>query len=125
MDSAKPQKGMNPKETGIVLISIGISVFSIGMAFLMDRALMISGNLLIVVGVAFLARSRMLSLLHPNRLQGTLAFGMGVLFIMREFMAFGFVLEVLGLFLLLGDTIPTFRSVLKSLLLGNFRSLLS
>lgn len=88
-----------------------------GAMLLMDRALMVSGNILIIVGVVFLVRSKMIGLLHPDKLQGSIVFGIGVLFLVYGFALFGFLLEVLGLFLLLRDSIPTFRSVLKSLLL--------
>lgn len=109
---------MNPRETGIVVVSIGISVFLVGSMFLIDKALMIAGNLLIITGVAFLVRSRMFSLFHPDKLQATVTFGLGLLFLIYGFSMFGFLLETLGLFLLLRDSIPTFRSVLRNLLLG-------
>lgn len=109
---------MNPKETGIIVISIGMSIFLMGTILLMDKALMISGNLLIIVGVGFLVRSKIIGLLHPDKLQGSVAFGMGILFLVYGFPMFGFLLEALGLFLLLRDSIPTFRSVLRNLFLG-------
>lgn len=109
---------MDPKETGIVVISIGMSVFLMGAVLLMDRALMVSGNLLIVIGLVFLVRSRMISLLHQDKLQGSITLGLGVLFLVYGFPMFGFLLEVFGLFLLLRDSVPTFRSVLKNLLFG-------
>ena len=115
---------MNPRESGVVVVSIGMSVFLAGAILLMDRALMICGNLLVVVGIAVLARSKMFALLHPERIQGVVLFGMGMLFLIYRFLVFGIVLEVSGLFLLLRDSIPTFRAVLRSLVLGRLRKLL-
>lgn len=115
---------MNLKESGVVVVSIGMSVFLAGAILLMDRALMICGNLLMVVGIALLARSKMFALLHPEKIQGLVIFGMGILFLVYRFLAFGLLLETTGLFLLLRDSIPTFRTVLRTLVLGRLRRLL-
>ncbi|WEL39656.1 hypothetical protein PFJ87_10g01040 [Encephalitozoon hellem] len=115
---------MNLKESSVVVMSIGMLVFLAGAVLLMDRALMISGNLLIIVGISLLARSRMLTLLRPEKIQGMAIFTMGILFLVYRFLAFGFLLEILGLFLLLRDSIPTFRSVLRSLVFGKLERLM-
>ncbi|KAH9411409.1 hypothetical protein HK407_05g09270 [Ordospora pajunii] len=116
---------MNPKESGIAIVSIGMSVFAIGMLLLMDRALMISGNLLIVVGLALLLRSKSLALLSIDRIHGVVLFVMGIMFLVYGFSVFGFVLEVAGLFAMLKDSIPTFRSVLRNLLFSRLPMLMS
>ncbi|KMV65238.1 hypothetical protein M970_100780 [Encephalitozoon cuniculi EcunIII-L] len=115
---------MNLKESGVVVVSIGMSVFLVGAILLMDRALMISGNLLMIIGISLLVRSRMFALLRPEKIQGMVIFAMGVLFLIYRFPMFGFLLETLGLFLLLRDTIPTFRTVLRTLLLGRLGRLM-
>jgi hypothetical protein len=109
---------MSPKETGIIIVSIGMVVFLAGMLLLMDKALMIAGNLLIIIGFLFLVRSKVFSLLKPQLLQGTVVFGLGVLFLFYNFALFGFLLEVAGLALIFKDSIPTFRSVLTKVLFG-------
>jgi hypothetical protein len=114
---------MNTKETGVVVLTIGASVFGLGFVLLMDRALMIAGNLLVIAGLVILARSRMLGLLRPERLQGTAVFALGVLFLWYNFVLFGFLMELVGLFLILKDSLPTFRDVLKKLLFGKLLSL--
>ncbi|AFN83890.1 hypothetical protein EROM_100740 [Encephalitozoon romaleae SJ-2008] len=115
---------MSPKESGVVVMSIGMFVFLVGGILLMDRALMISGNLLIIIGISLLARSKMFTLLRPEKIQGMVIFVVAVLFLIYGFLAFGFLLEILGLFLLLRDNIPTFRAVLRTLLFGKLGRLM-
>ena len=116
---------MNPKESGIAVVSIGMSVFAIGMLLLMDKALMISGNLLIVVGLGLLLRSKSLALLSIDKAHGMALFVMGIVFLIYGFCAFGFLLEASGLFVMLKDSIPTFRSVLKNLLFSRLPMFMS
>ncbi|ADM12407.1 uncharacterized protein Eint_100810 [Encephalitozoon intestinalis ATCC 50506] len=115
---------MSLKESGVMVMTIGVTVFLAGAILLMDRALMISGNLLIIIGIALLARSRMFSFLRPEKMQAMVIFGMGILFQVYKLLVFGFFLEVLGLFLLLKDSIPTFRTVLTTLLFGKLQKLI-
>jgi hypothetical protein len=113
---------MDARETGIIVVSIGASVFGLGLVLLMDRALMISGNLLIIAGLAILAKTRMLSLLRPAKIQGTAVFLLGILFLWYGFVLFGFMMELIGLFFLLRDAMPTFRTVLKKAIFGKLLS---
>lgn len=115
---------MSPKESGVVVMSIGMFVFLVGAILLMDRALMIAGNLLIIIGISLLARYKVFTLLRPEKIQGMAIFVIGVLFLVYRFLAFGFLLEILGLFLLLKDNIPTFRAVLRALLFGKLGGLM-
>jgi hypothetical protein len=109
---------MNLKETGVVIILIGISVFALGFILLLDKALMICGNILVFIGIATLARSHLFNMLHLDKLQGTAIFTIGFIFLIYGFAMFGFILEVIGLFILLKDSIPSFRTILRGLLFG-------
>ncbi|EOB13285.1 hypothetical protein NBO_84g0003 [Nosema bombycis CQ1] len=109
---------LNLRETGVIVISIGFSFFILGFILLFDRAIMIGGNLLIFIGIGILARARIFDLLQPNKLQGTAFLTIGVLFLFYKLAILGFLLELFGVFLLLKDSIPTFRSIIRGMLFG-------
>lgn len=109
---------MNLRETGVIVILIGISVFLLGFIMLADKALMICGNILVSIGILILTRSRLFNLLHIDKLQGTVLFILGFMFILYGFVFLGFILEVTGLALLLKESIPSFKTILKGLILG-------
>lgn len=109
---------MNLKETGVVVILIGMFIFASGFILLIDRALMICGNILTSIGIVILVRSHLFNMFHYDKIQGTALFVLGFLFILKEFCLLGFILEVVGLVILLKKSIPSFRSILRGLLWG-------
>lgn len=109
---------MNIRETGVIVILIGISVFIFGFLLLLDKALMICGNIFIFAGIGILARSNLFNMLHYDKLQGTFVFTLGFLFLIYGFIVLGFLMELIGLFILLKDSIPSFRTILRGLLFG-------
>lgn len=109
---------INLKESGVIVISIGCVFFTLGFVLFFDRAIMIGGNLLIFIGIGILARARIFDILHPNKLQGTALLIIGVILLFYKLAVLGFLLEILGVFLILKDSIPTLRSIIRGLLFG-------
>ncbi|EQB61673.1 hypothetical protein NAPIS_ORF00745 [Vairimorpha apis BRL 01] len=109
---------MNINETGVSVILIGISVFIFGFLLLLDKALMICGNILIFAGIGILVKSNLFNMFHYDKLQGTFVFTLGFLFLVYGFIVLGFIMELIGLFILLKESIPSFRTILRGLLFG-------
>ncbi|KAF7683085.1 putative Golgi transport protein 1 [Astathelohania contejeani] len=107
---------MESKETGVTILFIGAIFFFLGGTLLLDKALMIAGNLLIIVGTVILARSKILNIFSLNSLQGLLVFCLGILLMMLKYVTIGFIIEFYGLYLLFLDKLPTFRGILKRML---------
>ncbi|KAF9763764.1 Vesicle transport protein GOT1A [Nosema granulosis] len=106
------------KESGVIVISIGFSFFLFGFILFFDRAIMIGGNLLILIGITILARARIFDIFQPSKLQGACLLLMGVVLLFYRFAVLGFLLEASGLFLIFKDNIPTLRSIIRGMLFG-------
>ncbi|WUR04127.1 GOT1-like family protein [Vairimorpha necatrix] len=109
---------MNLKETGVVVILIGMFIFASGFILLMDKALMICGNILVSLGIIILSRSHLFNMLHMDKIQGVVMFIIGFFFILKGLTLLGFILEVFGLIVLLRQSIPSFRTILRGLIFG-------
>lgn len=102
---------MNRVETGFTVIGFGMVFFIVGAALLMDKAMVISGNLLIIIGTALLAEANIISLFSFKKIQGTSLFTLGVFFLFKGYTLAGFFLELFGLCILLHERIPSFKSI--------------
>lgn len=108
---------MDTKETGFIVIGFGTLFFLVGAAILVDKAMVISGNILIIVGAFFLMEANLLRLFSLKRLQGTIFFTLGMFFLFKGYLVVGFFLEMVGLCMIAYDKIPRLRSVPGKLVL--------
>lgn len=106
---------MDRRETGFTVIGFGVLFFLIGATLLADKAMAVSGNILIIVGASICTRPRMTNLLSLNKLQGMALFVIGVFFLLKTYVLMGFLLEIIGLFILILDRIPTPKSVARKI----------
>lgn len=77
---------------------------------------MAAGNILIVLGVGILAKTNIIDLLRPRNLNATIIFLFGIIIMFYKFILLGFIIEIIGIYLLFCDKIPTMRDIGKKLL---------
>lgn len=107
---------MSLNETGTVTICTGMVVLLLGSFFLFDKALVIAGNLLVIVGFALILRANALSLLRFEKLQGTAFFVLGIALLLLKYTLLGVLLEAVGLLMIFKGSLPSFNNVLYSFL---------
>jgi hypothetical protein len=110
---------MFSKETGIVVIATGMGITTLGSVLLFDKALVIAGHILTLIGMAMLFKSKTFALFQPEKLQGTSFFVLGLTIIFFKYHLLGFLLEIVGIFLIFKSTLPSFKDLFFKIL---FRS---
>ncbi|KAM0687892.1 hypothetical protein COBT_000856 [Conglomerata obtusa] len=105
---------MDGKETGIIVISCGTVFLLLGMILVMDTALMAAGNMLIIIGIIITLKSNFMNVFQVKNMQGLIVFCFGVVIIFYRFILFGFLLEIVGLYLLFFDKIPSIKKILTT-----------
>lgn len=106
---------MSSKETGIVVLGTGVSILILGAMLLFDKALVIAGHLLILAGFVILLRSNTFVLFQPDKLQGTCFFILGLAVLFFKYQLLGFLLELVGIFLIFKASIPSFKTIFLKL----------
>lgn len=104
---------MDRREAGFTVMSFGIMFFIIGATLLADKAMAVSGNILIIIGASIFTGPRVTDFLSFNKVQGMALFILGVFFLLKAYVLMGFLLEILGLLVLILDRIPTPKSVIR------------
>lgn len=116
---------MSLNETGVVTITIGSGIFALGAVLLFDKALMIAGNLIIIIGFIMIMKHRTADLFKLQTIQGTITFIIGLICLFMNYAILGFLLEIIGLIFIFKGYIPDFKTILINLLFrssGNKRS---
>ena len=107
---------MISKETGIVIVGTGMCILTLGALLLFDKALVIAGHLLILIGFGLLFKSKTFTLFQLDKLQGTCFFVLGITVLLFKYQLLGFLLEILGLLLIFKSSMPNFRSIIMHLI---------
>lgn len=102
---------MISNETGIVIIVTGMAVLTLGALLLFDKALVIAGHFLFLAGFVVLFRSKTFALFQIDKLQGTCFFILGVAILFFKYQLLGFLLEMIGLFLIFKTLLPNPRTI--------------
>lgn len=103
---------MTLNETGVITVSTGAMIVTLGTALLFDKALIIAGNFLIIAGLVFLLKSRTFSLFRPDKIQGTFFFALGMVALVLRYALFGVLLEGLGLLMIFKSSIPGLKTIM-------------
>ena len=102
---------MSFNETVAITITIGAFVFILGASMLFDKALIIAGNLLIIIGFILIMKSRTADLFKIETLRATIIFVSGLVCLILNYILLGFLLEFIGIFLIFKTYIPDFRTI--------------
>ena len=109
---------MNSNETGIVAICTGAGIFLFGVMVMFDKALMIAGNFIIIVGLGILLNSKAFSLFELDKMLGMAMFILGIISLLLKYTVLGFLLETIGLIYVFKKSVPSFRATLLRLFYG-------
>lgn len=109
---------MNTTETGVVAISTGAGIFLFGVLVMFDKALMIAGNFIIVIGMAILLNSRAFTFFELDKMLGMVMFLLGIASLFLKYTMLGFLLETAGLIYIFKKSVPGFRAILIRLFYG-------
>lgn len=102
----------------MISICTGGAVFLLGVVAMFDKALMIAGNFLIIIGTTLLLRSKSFSLFEFDKIMGTAMFVLGIVSLVLKLTILGFLLELIGLIYIFKKSVPSFKAVLFKLMYG-------
>ena len=93
---------------GLFVTGIGAFLFILGTLMLLDRALLIMSNLLILIGANILMTPKKFLdfIIQKERLQGTFAFFLGISLVFFKLPLPGILSEVVGAYWLFGGFLP-------------------
>ena len=106
---------MNARETGLAVIVFGFLFFLAGATFLMDRSLVVSGNILMVVGAVVFSKMDFESFFTIRKAQGLAFFFIGMFFLFQRYLLMGFFLETMGICVLALEKAPNPRTMARRL----------
>lgn len=121
MDIVKLAAHMNRRETGLATIVFGTLFFVAGSTLLMDKAMAVAGNALVIIGVVVLMDRNVSSLFSLKKVRGTLLFSLGIVFLFKRYVVVGFLIEMCGVYILVKDSIPSLKLVLRGVVRRSFR----
>mmetsp|Transcript_26715 Transcript_26715/g.48125 ORF Transcript_26715/g.48125 Transcript_26715/m.48125 type:complete len:127 (-) Transcript_26715:3824-4204(-) len=100
--------GFDKKKVGVGLMLLGISLYVLGLVFLIDRFFLVLGNLSFLAGMSsFVGSFQMVTFFfRPSNLKGSLCYFSGLFLLLVGWGVLGTALQVSGLFFLFKDFIP-------------------
>ena len=116
------------EKIGLGLLGSGVALFFLGILFLLDKALLIMSNILIIMSIFLLMgfNGFIGFIIQKDKLQGTVAFLVGILLVFVKLPLPGIICEIVGAYWLFGGFLPLLTSMLfKVPLLANFIPFLS
>lgn len=108
---------MDRNETGLIMVVIGGSLFILGLIVLLDRALMMVGDLIVTVGILMLLKNKLFTLFHSDKIFGTIFVLLGILAFIFKYLFLGFILKLIGCLYIFKKSIPTLKAFLIQFLL--------
>ncbi|RVD92254.1 hypothetical protein TUBRATIS_12350 [Tubulinosema ratisbonensis] len=112
---------MDFSETGIFTIGFGFFFFVTGMMCLGDKGMALAGNLLVIIGILIFTRGNFMMFLSRTKLKGTTLFVLGLAFMLKKVLVLGFFIELIGIFILISDKIPSFKNLIRNFFFKLFR----
>lgn len=112
---------METSETGIFTILFGFMFFIMGFLLFGDKAMILAGNILIIAGVIIYNRGSFSLFISRSKIKGTTLFILGLAFMVKKAVFFGFIIEMIGILLIISERIPSFKSILRRIFLKLFK----
>jgi hypothetical protein len=101
-------EGFDKKKVGVGLMLLGISLYGLGLVFLVDRLFLVLGNVSFLCGMSSVVGSfQMVTFFfRPSNLKGSLCYFSGLFLLLAGWGLLGTALQISGLFLLFKDFVP-------------------
>ena len=102
------------QKIGAGLVGMGFFFFLLGILLLLDRALLVMSNILLLMGILILMSPSgfVKFVIQPSKIQGSIAFVLGVLLVLFKLPLPGIICEIAGAYWLFGGFAPLIFSIL-------------
>lgn len=108
---------------GCGVTGCGAVMMLLGLIMLLNRKLLVTSNLLLLIGIPMMMglRDFMKFLIQRTKIKGTVAFFLGIVLVFAKLAFPGLICEVVGCYWLFGGFLPLFFSLLSKIpVIGSF-----
>ena len=85
-------------ELGTVIIFVSATLYGLGILMFFDRAFLMLGNLLFIAGLFILVGSKETFMFFARKIKGSLALGIGLIFIIIKWKFIGAICQIYGIY---------------------------